>query len=48
MGISGMRERMNALHGTFKVTSSSSGTTIAVTVPINPASHSPNDQPGNP
>jgi signal transduction histidine kinase len=43
MGISGMRERMNALHGTFDVTSSSSGTTIVVTVPISAASNGLSD-----
>jgi PAS domain S-box-containing protein len=35
MGISGMRERMNALHGTFDVASSAAGTTISVSVPVN-------------
>ena len=34
MGVSGMRERMNALHGSFEILSDPSGTTIAVSVPI--------------
>jgi signal transduction histidine kinase len=34
IGISGMRERMNALGGTFNVASNASGTTITVSVPI--------------
>jgi hypothetical protein len=34
VGISGMRERMNALRGTFEVTSDDSGTTIRASVPI--------------
>jgi two-component system NarL family sensor kinase len=38
VGISGMRERINGMHGTFDITSSPSGTTIAVTLPI--AQHS--------
>jgi signal transduction histidine kinase len=33
MGVSGMRERMNALHGSFEILSDPSGTTIAVSVP---------------
>jgi signal transduction histidine kinase len=33
-GISGMRERINGLGGTFDIVSSSSGTTISVTLPI--------------
>jgi len=36
MGISGMRERVNALHGTFDVASSASGTIIRVSVPVSP------------
>lgn len=38
VGISGMRERMNALRGTFDVISGVSGTTIAVSVPLVEAS----------
>ncbi|MGC2549075.1 MAG: PAS domain-containing protein [Candidatus Sulfotelmatobacter sp.] len=34
VGISGMRERMNALRGTFDVISGVSGTTITVSVPV--------------
>lgn len=34
VGISGMRERILGLYGTFNLTSDSSGTTIAVSVPI--------------
>jgi PAS domain S-box-containing protein len=34
MGISGMRERMNALRGSFEITSNVSGATIAVSVPV--------------
>ena len=34
VGISGMRERMNALRGTFDVISGVSGTTITVSVPL--------------
>jgi two-component system NarL family sensor kinase len=34
VGISGMRERMNALRGTFEIISDSSGSTIRVSVPI--------------
>jgi PAS domain S-box-containing protein len=34
MGISGMRERINALHGSFEILSDSSGSTIAVSVPV--------------
>jgi signal transduction histidine kinase len=34
VGISGMRERILGLHGTFNLTSDFSGTTIAVSVPI--------------
>jgi PAS domain S-box-containing protein len=36
MGVSGMRERVNALHGTFEVISDGSGTTISAIVPIRP------------
>jgi len=35
LGISGMRERVNALHGTLQVASSPSGTTISIQVPVN-------------
>lgn len=38
VGISGMRERMNALRGTFDVISGVSGTTITVSVPLVEAS----------
>ena len=34
VGITGMRERMNALHGSFDVISGESGTTIAVSLPL--------------
>jgi len=37
VGISGMRERMNALRGTFDVISSESGTTVRVSVPTGTA-----------
>jgi signal transduction histidine kinase len=37
VGISGMRERMNALRGTFDVISSESGTTVRVSVPTDSA-----------
>ena len=37
VGISGMRERMNALRGTFDVISSESGTTVRVSVPTGAA-----------
>jgi PAS domain S-box-containing protein len=35
VGLSGMRERINGLQGTFDILSGGSGTTIAVTLPIN-------------
>jgi PAS domain S-box-containing protein len=34
VGISGMRERINGLRGTFDITSGTSGTTIAVSLPV--------------
>jgi PAS domain S-box-containing protein len=34
VGISGMRERINGLHGTFDIISGISGTTIAATLPV--------------
>ncbi|HXN17655.1 MAG TPA: histidine kinase [Candidatus Binatus sp.] len=36
VGISGMRERINSLHGTFDITSHAKGTTIAVKIPAQP------------
>lgn len=38
VGISGMRERINRLHGNLDIRSNSSGTTIAVTLPARPPS----------
>jgi signal transduction histidine kinase len=36
VGISGMRERINSLHGTFDIASHAKGTTIAVKIPAQP------------
>jgi len=36
VGISGMRERINSLHGTFDIVSNARGTTIAVKIPAQP------------
>jgi len=39
VGVSGMRERINSLNGTFDISSNSSGTTILVKLPAQPFSY---------
>jgi signal transduction histidine kinase len=45
VGISGMRERINSLHGTFDIISGASGATIAVSIPIPPRGPVATDNP---